>query len=348
VATMQELEKKLAAFNGVKAPSKTERERVEEKLHAANELLRETESSIRIAQQDIASMTKILNALSMPVCPISEKLVCATDKTGVKSELESVIADKEALVEDEKRKKAELEGIIRAQEEKRRALEKQMSDYNAKLVYVEQYEKEKKVIISVPVQPDVKELDRLREVSRALQNELDTALKYARAQDAERRCMGLRSAVDIHNELVTQLSPKGGVRQKVLEYHVHPLQEYCNDKMLSVLPKYKMVLDCSNGFRLRFATATGEMIAYNSLSKGEQLRAAYILMSMFNALNQFRILMLDNLDGLDEGACAQLLQLIAKDIDDYDHVFLCSANESLSRAAAASGITDIRNISIAS
>ncbi|MBQ3570703.1 MAG: AAA family ATPase [Methanocorpusculum sp.] len=348
VSNMEALEKKLAAFNGVKAPSKSERELVDEKLRAANELLRETESGIRIAQQDIAGMTKILNALEKPVCPISEKLVCATDKTSVKSELEAIIADKKALVVAGEKKMRELDGVIREQEEKRKALEKQMSDYNAKLVYFEQYEKEKKVTISVPVQPDGKELGRLREVARALQNELDTALKYARAQDAERRCMGLRSAVDIHNELVAQLSPKGGVRQKVLEYHVHPLQEYCNDKMTSVLPKYKMVLDCSNGFRLRFATATGEMITYKALSKGEQLRAAYILMSMFNALNQFRILMLDNLDGLDEDSCIQLLQLIARDIDDYDHVFLCSANESLSRAAAASGITDIRSISIAS
>lgn len=348
MVTLETLEKKLAAYNGVKAPAKNEQELLDEKLRAANELLRETESSIRIAQQDIAGMTKILSALSKPVCPISEKLVCSTDKTGVRSELEEIIAEKRTLVAAGEKKKQELEAVIRTQEERRKALEKQRADYNAKLVYFEQYEKEKKVSIAVPVQPDSKELDRLREVARALQNELDTALKYARAQDAERRCMGLRGAVEIHNELVTQLSPKGGVRQKVLEYHVLPLQEYCNDKMASVLPKYKMVLDCSNGFRLMFATGTGEMIAYKALSKGEQLRAAYILMSMFNALNQFRILMLDNLDGLDKDSCDLLLQLIAKDIDDYDHVFLCSANESLSIAASASGIADIRSVSIAS
>ncbi|WP_147347981.1 hypothetical protein [Clostridium sp. AM58-1XD] len=58
-------------------------------------------------------------------------------------------------------------------------------------------------------------------------------------------------------------------------------------------------------------------------------------MSMFNALNQFRILMLDNLDGLDDESCQLLFGLIQKDLDDYDHVFLASANESLERAAMA-------------
>ena len=81
------------------------------------------------------------------------------------------------------------------------------------------------------------------------------------------------------------------------------------------------------------------MINYKSLSKGEQLRAAYVLMSMFNALNQFRILMLDNLDGLDDASCQMLFGLIERDLEDYDHVFLASANESLERAAKASAVS---------
>lgn len=78
------------------------------------------------------------------------------------------------------------------------------------------------------------------------------------------------------------------------------------------------------------------MINYKSLSKGEQLRAAYVLMSMFNALNQFRLLLLDNLDGLDAESCQLLFELIEKDLDDYDHVFLASANDGLENAAMAS------------
>lgn len=122
-----------------------------------------------------------------------------------------------------------------------------------------------------------------------LQNELDAATKYAREQEAEKRSIVLHKGVEIQQELVEQLSPKGGVRQKVLEYHIRPLQNYCNGKMGNLLPGYDMVLDTSNGFQVLFADKTGGgMINYKSLSKGEQLRAAYVLMSMFNVLNQFR------------------------------------------------------------
>lgn len=179
-----------------------------------------------------------------------------------------------------------------------------------------------KVSITEPVKPDLDHLTALQARVRMLQNELDAATKYARAQEAEKRSIVLCKGVEIQQELVEQLSTKGGVRQKVLEYHIRPLQDYCNGKMGNVLPGYDMVLDTSNGFQVLFADkAGGGVINYKSLRKGEQLRAAYVLMSMFNALNQFRLLLLDNLDGLDAESCQLLFELIEKDLDDYDHVF---------------------------
>lgn len=237
-------------------------------------------------------------------------------------------------------KKGALDKEVDDLERKREAIAKQEKDYQAKLLYLEQYENEKKVNLTEPVRPDLDLLARLQARVKMLQDELDAATKYARAQEAEKRSIVLRKSVGIQQELVEQLSPKGGVRQKVLEYHIRPLQDYCNGKMGDVLSGYDMVLDTSDGFQVLFADkAGGGMISYKSLSKGEQLRAAYVLMSMFNALNQFRILMLDNLDGLDDECCQLLFGLIQKDLDDYDHVFPASANESLERSAMASAVS---------
>lgn len=303
------------------------------------DVLQEVQSSIQVAEKDIAFMGKVLDALAKPVCPISNKLVCSTDKTGIRSELEASVEQKKEIAANGRVKKAGLEKGLSELEKKREAIARQERDYQTKLVYLEQYAKEKKVSLTEPVKPDLDLLAESRIRERMLKDELEAATKYARAQEAEKRSVRLREGVAIQQELVEHLSPKGGVRQKVLEYHIRPLQDYCNEKMRDVLPKYDMVLDTSDGFRVLFAhKGIGGMINYKSLSKEEQLRAAYVLMSMFNALNQFRILMLDNLDGLDDTSCQMLFELIERDLDDYDHVFLPSANESLERAAKASAV----------
>ena len=337
---MESLAEKLEAYKEVKAPPKTGQESVKKEIKDKRDVLQEVQSSIQVAEKDIAFMGKVLDALAKPVCPISNKLVCSTDKTGIRSELEDGVEQKEEIAACGRMKKARLEKELAELEKKREAIAKQERDYQSKLVYLEQYEKEQKVSLAEPVKPDLGLLTELQAREMELKNELNDATKYARAQEAEKRSVKLRKSTAIQQELVEQLSPKGGVRQKVLEYHIRPLQDYCNEKMQDVLPKYDMVLDTSDGFRVLFADKdSGGMINYKSLSKGEQLRAAYVLMSMFNALNQFRILMLDNLDGLDDASCQMLFGLIERDLDDYDHVFLASANESLERAAKASAVS---------
>ncbi|RGZ01617.1 hypothetical protein [Clostridium sp. AM58-1XD] len=213
--TMETLEQALEAYKTVKAPPKAGQEAIRKEIKDKRDVLREVESSIGIAEKDITFMRRVLDALAKPVCPISSKLVCSTDKTGIRSELEAGVKEKQKIVSQRQMKKGALDKEVDDLERKREAIAKQEKDYQAKLLYLE------------------------------------------------------------------QLSPKGGVRQKVLEYHIRPLQDYCNGKMGDLLPGYDMVTDTSDGFQVLFADKSGGgMISYKSLSKGEQLRSAYVLMSM--------------------------------------------------------------------
>lgn len=54
-----------------------------------------------------------------------------------------------------------------------------------------------KVSITEPVKPDLDHLTALQARVRMLQNELDAATKYARAQEAEKRSIVLRKGVEI-------------------------------------------------------------------------------------------------------------------------------------------------------
>lgn len=265
--TMETLEQALEAYKAVKAPSKAGQEAVRGEIKDKRDVLREVESSIGGAEKDIAFMKKVLDALAKPVCPISSKLVCSTDKTGIRSELEAGVKEKQKIVSQGQMKKGALDKEVDDLERKREAIAKREKDYQAKLLYLEQYENEKKVNLTEPERPDLDLLARLQARVKVLQDELDAATKYARAQEAEKRSIVLRKSVGIQQELVEQLSPKGGVRQKVLEYHIRPLQDYCNGKMGDVLPGYDMVLDTSDGFQVLFADKSGGgMISYKSLS----------------------------------------------------------------------------------
>lgn len=145
---MESLAEKLEAYKEVKAPPKTGQESVKKEIKNKRDVLQEVQSSIQVAEKDIAFMGKVLDALAKPVCPISNKLVCSTDKTGIRSELEDGVEQKEEIAACGRMKKARLE-------KKREAIAKQERDYQSKLVYLEQYEKEQKVSLTEPVKPDL-------------------------------------------------------------------------------------------------------------------------------------------------------------------------------------------------
>lgn len=95
---METIEQTLEAYKAVKAPPKAGQEAVRKGIKDKRDVLREVESSIGVAEKDIAFMRKVLDALAKPVCPISNKLVCSTDKTGIRSELEAGVKEKEKIV----------------------------------------------------------------------------------------------------------------------------------------------------------------------------------------------------------------------------------------------------------
>ncbi len=95
--TMETLEQALETYKAVKAPPKAGQEAIRKEIKDKRDVLREVESSIGIAEKDIAFMKRVLDALAKPVCPISSKLVCSTDKTGIRSELEAGVKEKRRL-----------------------------------------------------------------------------------------------------------------------------------------------------------------------------------------------------------------------------------------------------------
>ena len=335
---MRAFQEKLDQFADIKMPDKAETELLEGQVKANDDMIREVSASITTCTADIVNAKKILNALNRPVCPISERLVCSTDKTGIRTELEEQLQAKETLLSNQKEKM----GKLRAQQEDLKNCKanhlKRTSDYQTKLMYLERLEKERAVNIPEPQKPVVGQLVTLEARAAALREELALIVRYSATFEAKERVPALTEQVALYEELVDQLSTTGGVRKKVLEHSVAPLQAYCNEKMQELCPKYNVLFDVSAGFKVLLVDESGEPISFSSASSGERLRVIYVLMAMFNAMNQFRILILDNLDDLDDESCEMLLGLIKNDMDDYDHIFLASRDSNLRSAADKLGL----------
>ena len=95
-----------------------------------------------------------------------------------------------------------------------------------------------------------------------------------------------------------------------------------------ILPKYKVRLDCSDGFRIELLDRDKVYDASKSASSGERARIWFVLMDLINALSSYRILVFDNTDGMDADALISFLDMLSSpDLQQrYDHIFVSVIN----------------------
>lgn len=268
----------------------------------------------------------ILSKLGTEQCPLCDKLKCTTDKSPLCAELQETMKKcetqlgtlraqyKEAV---EKREQVRRELAVERDRAQKVALRKEKADALENL---------KATVTTVAPAPNPEAGRKIQARLTALMEYKPTVMRYEQSVEAQKAVVRLTNALKIDDELCELFSPKGGARRRVMENAVSAIQGYVDDCMKRVLPKYRMVLDASDGFNVRFESpaAPGEFIQYAGLSNGEKIRAMFVLTDMLNELNGFRILLLDNLDGLDEESLAELCKCIAENYSRYDHILLAS------------------------
>lgn len=320
---LKKAEADLAAYSTSKPVTAKEREAANANKLNATKLVDETRLALQTAKQDAKSLQRTLNMLATSRCPISNALVCTTDKTSVRSELEDAInlkLDSADMLE------ARLDGYVKSLEDARRIcddLVKQEGAYKMRLSLAQQVERLREAKITIPEKPDATILAKLEEDVNKLRMEHTTALQYESASEHADRAKALGRRLEIAETLVKELAPNGGVRKQVLAHSIGPMEDVCNESMKIVLPKYKLCFDTDDNFNIVLKNSAGERIGFDSLSNGEQLRVAFVLMLMLNQVNQVRILMLDNLNDLDITAFQDFLKMLeVVDPTYYDHIFL--------------------------
>ena len=175
---------------------------ITEKKAECNKRIADANSMLAMINSNIDLFSNTVANLGKPVCPISERLVCTTDKSAVREELEELIqANKDgASIQTEIIKKAEVElNDLRSQE---RMWNDNAKAYAQKTALVNRYAVEKKNLPVIPVRPAVIDATTNFTLRKAeLKEEKSYCEIYEKNQKMIRESAALKEKYDILNSL---------------------------------------------------------------------------------------------------------------------------------------------------
>ena len=299
---------------------KSQKERFDENISEVRRIIQTLEMNISLFERTLVNLDK-------PICPISEKLICTTDKTPIKNELLS-LKEKNTVERDEANKK--LAGLT----ERLKSIEERITDYNnreeeynsVKLLY-----DNRKVLLDAlptipelpkaPIEPD----DPAKKT--ALEEERQNILRHEASTAAKKEAAALSRKLEVLEEIVKLLSPKNGIRQEIIRVALAPIVAHCNSRASALKMGFEVGLQADNGIKIVYkpnATTVTKPLPIENASAGEQAYILFLIMDALNALHGLGLLLLDDLDKLDSEALDALLSLFsnADVLAPYDHVFL--------------------------
>lgn len=289
-------------------------------------------STITVLKNNILSFEKMLKNLDSSKCPLSEKLVCTTDKTTIKGELEAQVKDTQAEIE---KLEAELKDIMA----KIAMFEKQIEQFNAendKYLAANAISSQIKAIraafVEIPPAPgEPKDASSAADRIRTLNAEKTVLMRYLLAEENGKKLPVLESKMNLIQELVSALNPKGGIREKIIAHALAPLVTSINVRATQLNLDMMIDIRVDNGSRIYCKTYnSGDFIPFESASSGQKAIVLYLFMDLLNALSGFGILFLDGLEVLDANALNSLLTVLERpDVDAaYDHIFVAAVNHA--------------------
>jgi hypothetical protein len=341
ISLVKNAESDVAAID-IQRPNEKQIEENRETLEKAIAELADKKSLFASLDKVADNYESTLGNLATSKCPISDMLVCNTDKTVVKAELEGLLKDvteQMAKLEDQTE---ELQRIIAKRKLRDSEYRQQVKEYQKKLLATQRLEDLKKLNLAEPKEFDNTELISLESQNAKLVSEYQAAIAYETTQAAKEEVVVLTKKVEIYNNILEQLAPKSGIKQILIEQATQPLTEYMNEQIVKLLPDRAIHVDTDKGLEFMVADETDGIIGINALSTSEKLRVALIIQDMLNELSGFRILMIDNIDSFDNDTFKSVFDYITDEstLSRHDNIFIAGLpNAAIVKLVSAIGST---------
>ena len=316
----------LKAYADAARPDQKEKDQAEEDKKKFQHAIQKCRSMIGALEANVAIFEKTLQSLDRPVCPISKKLICTTDKTPLKKELLEIVGMNRGKI-------VENQVFIKRCEEQINKRDKILKDFETKnLRYMQRISLEKQaaaiVIPDLPEKP--KEIQTstmaLEEERKKIQEKLSVWAAYEATKKVEKDLAAAKSVLKDLDACVEILDAKSGIRITIIQKVLEPFERLLNEKAKKIRDDFQIKFMCEDGIViLASPRKDAGFLSLQQLSTGEFVYVAYLLMSVVNELTNGRILIIDSIDKLDKKYLSSLVNFLEKD-PGFDNIFIGGVN----------------------
>jgi len=274
---------------------------------------------------------KTISELNKPVCPISAKICCTTDKSPFKKELLESISDIENSIKLSDENIAKSQNEINELNSKIKIFYENRENWNKKMNFINEKERLSKMQIEIPEKPEEISITSYSAEKANVIQELNKIKKYKEMQKKYNEFWKNKREYNVLNFIVKSLDIKGPVVSDFIRTLVEPIEDVCNERATVLKTGMKVKLLVKDGLTMLFQL--GELkpfLPYTSLSAGEKILAIVLMTDLVNLFSGSGFLIIDDTDHLDEDSFEVLLKFVTdKDIQEqYDNIIISSVNHS--------------------
>lgn len=284
--------------------------------------IRQADSIIATNKANIDLFNKTLTNLDKPICPISEKLICSTDKSGLKEELSGLVAANQKAIEDATSFKARCTEQVQKRDAiidkynndvllwtKKETIEKQIADF---------------IIPKVLDKPEEYKSEDCEGKKKEISEKLGIIAEFEVSESFKAQYDKAKAEVELL-EFACKVFEVKGVRSKLLEKALSPVESLINQKADTLRKGFKIALTGSSGLNIKVSPKGTEFVPMDKVSSGEFIFVAYLLMSVVNKVTGVNTLIIDNIDKLDNEAMKSFIELISED-KGYENIFIAGVD----------------------
>ena len=326
---LKRLEEELKSMPGTEY-KKEDLEEARKRAAEAQKLVDECKKVINTLRITGTALKKSIETLDQPVCPLSEKLRCTTDKSSIRKELMEAYAAAESSYKEQQTNLKTLlsqveifqNEIVRLEAEREKEAKKELVKSR-----LEQGLKQLTVIPKLPVQPKQMATEDAQELIKELKN----CEEYEKLAECRYKLNAAKAKAEELNLLVLATAPKGQVRERIISEYLSDFEAICTETANRLRKGMAVSLRYEDGVVAMLDTSgNGAFLPYEALSGGEKLLMIVILLDMLCTMSGFKIMFLDELSVLDQNNFASLINVLTSDVvKTYDQIFLTTVNHRI-------------------
>ena len=318
--------------NGIiaKEPDAEELKKIKSDIEDQAKKINQQEVVKRTLTQSIKNTKGILAALDTPICPISKKLICTTDKMPAKMELSEQLRKEEESIKNIEEMVADLKGKLEKVKKEEEGYKENKLNYERKQNLLKQIETLKKNKIKVPEKPTMlttrtdlaKEKKEINDILAAIKAFDDAEAAYLKAEKVKRK-------IKIYDYLMETFDNKGPVASAFLRATAELLEKKVEERAKIFDDKLKVRFDVTEGLKPYFQFGENATFqTHYSLSTGQKIIASMLITDVLNFYCGSEILILDELNDLDEKNFEAVMKFItSEDVkEDYETIIVCTVD----------------------